>query len=248
MTIRSFGGGLFGARVGAGTPRVLALHGWGRDHADLMAVLVGDDGISLDLPGFGASPAPDTAWGAEQYAAVVASVLPQMAPRIIVVGHSFGGRVAVKLARAHPGAVGGLVLVGVPLLRLGPVRRPSLRLRIARALHRSHLLSDSRIESMRRRSGSVDYQAATGVMRQVLVRAVNEEYAADLPLVTCAVELVWGADDEAVPAEVARRAAELLPRSALTLLPGVGHHVTLQDPAAIRAAIARIDDANVPWT
>ena len=44
-------------------------------------------------------------------------MLDDLAPGAVVLGHSFGGRVAVHLAPARPDRVGALVLTGVPLVR-----------------------------------------------------------------------------------------------------------------------------------
>ncbi|NIQ53776.1 MAG: alpha/beta hydrolase, partial [Gemmatimonadetes bacterium] len=60
---------------------VLALHGWGRDGSDFDRVLAGLDAVALDLPGFGASPAPAVVTGAAGYAAMVAPVLASLPGR-----------------------------------------------------------------------------------------------------------------------------------------------------------------------
>ncbi|MDP9388251.1 MAG: alpha/beta hydrolase, partial [Actinomycetota bacterium] len=116
--LKAFAGGrLFGVAHGSGPASVLALHGWGRSAADFDAALAGLDAVALDLPGFGATPPPPQAWGGAEYAAAVAPVLDEMAPPVVVLGHSFGGRVAVHLAASRPPLVAGLVLAGVPLVR-----------------------------------------------------------------------------------------------------------------------------------
>lgn len=234
-------GRLFGASFGSARPAVLALHGWGRSSADFRSTLDGLDAVALDLPGFGATPEPPGAWGAAEYAAAVAPVLDEMATPAVVLGHSFGGRVAVHLAAAHPDRVGGLVLTGVPLVRRpdAPRRRPAPAFRIGRALHRRGLVPDARMEALRRRYGSADYRAASGVMRSVHVRAVNETYDDVLARVACPVELVWGDDDTDVPVAVAEAASRLLGDATLHLVPGAGHHTPLTAPAALREAVAR---------
>ena len=125
-------GRVFGARVGSGRPAVLALHGWRRTHTDLLGVFGELPGISIDLPGFGASPVPDGPWGSPEYATAVLPLLDELAEPRVVVGHSFGGRVAVQLAAMAPQRVGALVLTGVPLVR-GPVRPPGPGYRLLRA-------------------------------------------------------------------------------------------------------------------
>ena len=241
--LRAFANGrLFGVASGPGTPAVLALHGWGRSSADFAQTLAGLDAVALDLPGFGATPAPPEPWGAEGYAAAVAPVLDELAAPAVVVGHSFGGRVAVHLAATRPDRVAGLVLTGAPLVRRpgAAARRPALAFRAARALHRRGLLGEDRMEALRRRYGSADYRAATGVMRAVHVRVVNETYEAQLAAVTCPVELVWGDDDTEVPLGVAEAALALLPDATLRVVPGAGHDTPRTAPGALRDAIDRL--------
>ena len=234
-------GSLFGARHGSGPPTVLALHGWARDHRDFDATLDGLDAIAVDLPGFGASPAPANAWGGAEYAEAVSPVLGELAGPAVLLGHSFGGRVAVHLAASRPEQVAALVLTGVPLVRRpgARARRPAVPYRLARSLHRRGLLGERRMESLRQRYGSADYRSASGVMRGVHVRAVNETYGDQLASLTCPTELVWGDDDAEVPLAVAEAARELLPHAVLTVVPGAGHLTPLTAPGALRAAVER---------
>jgi pimeloyl-ACP methyl ester carboxylesterase len=159
---------------------------------------------------------------------------------VVVVGHSFGGRVAVHLALARAEAVGALVLTGVPLVR-DPARttgRSPWPFRAARRLHRRGLVSDGRMEALRQRYGSADYRAAGGVMREVLVKAVNEDYGDPLARLNCAVELVWGEDDDQVPVAIAEAALQACPGAALTRCPG-GHFLPVTAPGCVRDAVAR---------
>lgn len=235
-------GAIFGSRTGAGPPQVLALHGWGRSRDDFADVLAGLDAIAVDLPGFGASPAPTAPTGSAGYAAVVAEVLDEFPEPAVVVGHSFGGRVAVHLALLRPDKVRALVLVGVPLVKRtgrGRVRSP-WPYRVTRTLHRFGVVNEERMEAARQRYGSADYRAARGVMRDVLVAVVNESYEEELPRISQPVFLVWGADDRDVPPQVAESAGEIFSRSELTVLTGVGHHVCLEAPETVRAAILAV--------
>jgi pimeloyl-ACP methyl ester carboxylesterase len=229
--------GLFGERFGPVAP-VLALHGWGRSRRDWAEVLATTGGLALDLPGFGASPPPAEAMGAAGYAAAVESVLQALGGPVVVAGHSFGGRVALHLAVRRPEAVAGLVLAGVPLLRLpGAGPRVSLRYRAVRTARRLRLVPESVLEQARRRHGSADYRAAAGVMRDVLVKVVGESYEEQLAAVRCPVRLVWGEADRVVPAAVAERALGLLAVGTLTVVSGVGHDVPAQAPTALAEAI-----------
>ncbi|HWE68986.1 MAG TPA: alpha/beta hydrolase [Acidimicrobiales bacterium] len=249
--LKSFAGGrIFGATWGSGAATVVALHGWQRTHADFDGVF-GDPGftdtgsaIGLDLFGFGSTPPPPEPWGADAYARHLLPVFDgadQLAERVTVVGHSFGGRVAVRLAALAPDRVDRLVLTGAPVLS-GQGRRatPAWSFRVGRFLHRRGMIGEARMEALRQQHGSPDYRAAQGVMRGVFVTELRERAsrgADDLAAVACPVELVWGAEDAEVPPEVAERAGALLRSSTLITLPGIGHLVPTEAPAALRQAV-----------
>lgn len=244
MPLRSYLDGRVFADVADGPgPLIVALHGWGRDRHDFRDALSGYRHIRADLPGFGLSPPPPEAWGAADYAACLAAALDEcgLPGPAVVVGHSFGGRVAVCLAAARPDLAGSLVLCGVPLLR-GPGRaRPPLGYRLARSAARARLLPARRFEAIRAARGSADYNAATGVMREVLVTVVNESYEAQLRAITAPVALLWGARDRAVPPEMVGRARALLPGPVTAeVVDGAGHDVHLQEPARLTSMISAV--------
>ncbi|MDQ6614033.1 MAG: alpha/beta hydrolase [Actinomycetota bacterium] len=201
----------------------------------------GLDAVALDLPGFGSAPRPPDAWTTAQYADHVAPVLDEMAPQVVVVGHSFGGRVATHLAAAHPDRITAEVLTGVPLVRSvsGRGRSSPMSLRLAKALRRAGVLGEDRVDRLRQKYGSADYRRATGVMRGVLVRAVNESYEAPLTAFPGPVELIWGADDDQAPVAQAEAARASCRQPHLLVIPGVGHFVPRDRPQAIIDAVNR---------
>jgi pimeloyl-ACP methyl ester carboxylesterase len=258
MALSSFAGGrLWGARYGSGPPRVLALHGWARTHSDFDPVLDGMDAIALDLPGFGVTPEPPSSWATADYAAHVAQVLEEMAPGpLVVVGHSFGARVGVWLADrfpppAQPGGlnhIAALVLTGAPLAPFPGSKPPRLAMgyRVARALHRVHLVPDARMENLRRRYGSDDYRRASPLMRGVLVKSVTETatsaYAEPLQRWSQRggrVALVWGERDTVASLEGARGASGPAPDD-VKVVHGAGHLLTPVLSIELRAMIRRL--------
>jgi pimeloyl-ACP methyl ester carboxylesterase len=214
-------GGSVLAEKSGDDPRVLALHGWGRTRADWAPVLKDVPALAVDLPGFGASPEPPAAWGSREYAEQLAPLLADGGWTLL--GHSFGGRVAVQLAAGWPEAVERVVLTGVPLLRRTTSGKAPVGFRAAKWLHAKGLLSDERMEAERRKRGSADYRAAHGVMRDTLVRLVNEDYRALLPDVKAPVSMVWGAQDTAAPLAVAKEAVTLFPSATLVVSESSGH-------------------------
>lgn len=234
MALRSFGP-IF-AEV-EGEPRILALHGWGRRGADFGSALRGLGYVAPDLPGFGASPAPPEAVGAEGYALSLQPIVESLAPDAILVGHSFGGRIAAVLAATHPERFAGVILTGVPLLKWTSSSTPPLLYRLGHWAHRHSLLPEATMERLRSRYGSHDYRSANGVMRDVLVKAVNEQYADFLPRLKAPVILLWGAEDSEVPLAIAEKAASTIPHARLQVVAGAGHLLPVTHPGELRQAV-----------
>lgn len=234
-------GSVFAEILGDGPPHVLALHGWGRRGADFRASLADIPAIAPDLPGFGASPPPSDVIGANGYATILREILDEFDRPPVLVGHSFGGRIAVCMAARWPDQVGSLVLTGSPLLRNSAPKRPSLSYRLIRSLHRIGLVSDLRMEQIRRSRGSVDYRAASGVMRDILVKVIAETYGPELAELRTPTHLIWGEQDTEVPVAVAERTMGILTQTGvrveLTLLEGVGHHVPQEAPDRLRSVV-----------
>ena len=229
-------GRVIAERIGEFPPRVVALHGWGRTGADFVPVLAGLDAVSIHLPGFGPTTVPDSVWGTSEYAELVADAIRPFAP-VVIVGHSFGGRVAVRLAARHPELISGLVLTGAPLVRLAPTGKPKLSYRLAKWANRVGILSDTAMESRRRQAGSADYNAAQGIMRDIMVKTVNESYDDDLARIATPTWMVWGENDTAAPTAAGKVASERIRGAHWTVVPGEAHLLTPGLGAAVRAAV-----------
>ena len=245
--LQAYGDGrLFGESYGEGPVRVLWLHGWARTSADFRAcaTLLASHGVAsvaLDLPGFGTSPAPDVPGGARHYAELIESTVAEIGDRpIVLVGHSFGGRIATVEAARHHEHLRAVVLSGVPLLRSATSSTPPTAYRVLRWLHGRGFVNDQRMERARRRYGSSDYKNASGIIRDVLVITVNESYDDELSAITVPVSMVWGSNDTAAPVPMMTRASSMLhcPHS-IEILEGVGHMVPIEAPQALVDAVMK---------
>ena len=241
-------GKVFGDHCEGSNSLVVFLHGWARTKEDFSEVISGlrslessPTMLSLDLPGFGSSPEPDHPCGTDWYGDVVAQVVAEYIEAkseltsVYLVGHSFGGRVAMQVAgRGLLESLRGVLLTGVPLVRLSEPAPPPWSYRIVRVLAQKGLLPASVLESARKRRGSSDYLRSSGVMREVFVRTVNEDYRELLRSYCGDLTLVWGELDAAVPVEVARRICEhSCGTTTLEIVPGTGHLLPTERPTAL---------------
>lgn len=84
------------------------------------------------------------------------------------------------------------------------------------------------LENLRKRHGSADYLAASPLMRQTLVRTVNEDLAPLLPKIKAEVLLIWGENDDATPLSDGKRMEKEMPDAALVVIENAGHYAFLE--------------------
>jgi pimeloyl-ACP methyl ester carboxylesterase len=215
------------------------LHGWGRSLDGLRPLgelLAGSCQVVLiDLPGFGNSPLPSAAsnagggWTTVDYTERVKSFLDQEGiARCALLGHSFGGRIAVRLAARYPESVEGVVLVGTAGLKRERTLLEESRIRLIRAFVSSAKWVDGTFGTrffqhyLANRFGSRDYQAA-GELRRTLVKTVNEDLTSEAHSIQQPTLLLWGARDGETPLDVARNFNRLIRNSKLHIFPNKGH-------------------------
>lgn len=227
--------------MGQGEP-VLILHGWGSNaqvHQAMMEQLSKKYFvIAPDLPGFGKSQEPKTPFSVDDYADTVLEFLKAFAPKTIsLIGHSFGGRIIIKLAnRELPFALRRIVLIDSAGIRPQPTKKRSLRQKCYKAgkwfLSRKPLvkLFPDALEKLRVRFGSADYAAASPMMRQCLVKAVNEDLRPLLPGIHAPTLLIWGENDTATPVSDAQIMEAAIPDAGLALIQNAGHYSFLDQP------------------
>lgn len=115
---------LFVRALGHGEDVALLLHGWPQDGSSWrrVAPLLVDAGyrvVAPDLKGFGRSEAPRTGYDAATLADEISQLIKGLhAERVVLVGHDWGGVIAVATAFRHPGRVQALVVASAPLRRL----------------------------------------------------------------------------------------------------------------------------------
>lgn len=229
-----------------GKPVVL-LHGWGSSAALMEPVARGLADrwriYNVDLPGHGTAPVPGEAMDLDDHAAAVAALVREVAPGgAALVGHSNGGRIAMRLATrpATAALAKRLVLVSPSGIRRKRTLRYAIRKSLASALKAPFSLLPGRLRELGldwlrhslvwRMLGSSDYRNVEGVMRQIFVSLVNTYVEDDLPRLAVPVLVFRGTRDEAVTADQVRRLVSLVPDAGLVQLPGAGHYGFLDAP------------------
>ena len=207
---------------------VLLLHGWGQNIQ--MMRPIGDNLCSnhritiIDFPGFGESDEPSTPWTIDDYSLLIENLVRELNIRKpIVMGHSFGGRVAIHFSSNNP--IEKLVLFGSPCIREN--KKLPLSTRILKKLKTLPGM-DKLGEEMKKYIGSRDYKAASPIMRQTLVNVINEDLSSYARKIEEPTLLIWGEADTEAPVDDARELEKIMIDAALIILPGT-HYAYLEN-------------------
>ncbi len=207
---------------------ILLLHGWGQN-IDMMLPLGNEfchkSRITiLDLPGFGQSEEPTKPWTIHDYKDIIKKLVTKLKIKDpIIMGHSFGGRIAIDYASDNK--VSKLVLFGSPCIRKN--QKISLKLRILKVLVKIPILNIIG-KKVKKHIGSPDYRNASSIMRQILVNVVNEDLSNQAKMITCPTLLIWGTNDQEAPIEEAFELEQLIKDSALIKIEGATHYAYLE--------------------
>lgn len=209
-------------------PDILLLHGWGQNIE--MMKPIGDNFCDrfritiLDFPGFGQSDEPKEKWTIEKYVRMLELFAEKLnIKKPIVIGHSFGGRVAIKFSSRNP--IDKLVLFGSPCIRIQ--ENLSLSVKILKKLKKLPGLNGIG-EYMKKFIGSRDYKAASPIMRQTLVEVVNEDLSKYAREIDAPTLLIWGLNDEEAPLSDAKELEKIMLDAALITMPGT-HYAYLEN-------------------
>lgn len=238
-------------------PTAVFIHGAQHDGfvwAQLLRALAGAgrNVIAPDLPGHGQSggaPLPSIESMADWLLALLDKAGVGETAEIRLVGHSMGSLVALEAAARAPQRIRRLVMIGsaVPM-PVAPMLLAAARDDAARAMALINRWSHSP-RAWRGACGGAGLWLPALNLR-IMERqppgtlytdlAACDTYLGGMAAVArlrCPVTLIAGQADRMTPVKTARNLAAALPRSRLTELPGVGHALMAEAPAAVRAAI-----------
>jgi pimeloyl-ACP methyl ester carboxylesterase len=233
-------------------PTLVCLHGWGgskESFAELRKELanVHITILTPDLPGFGDEAEPETPWTVDDYANWVESYIhANVQGPFMLLGHSHGGRISIKLAVRNSLPVDHLILcaaagirhprhlkriMGLTLAKSGAFFLAIPGLRKLKPLGKKVLYKLVRVH---------DYEKASAVMRQTLIEVSREDLRSLLPKITQPTDIFWGTADGMTPYGDGKIMDREIPHSEFHGYGGTRHGVHKERAAEIAHLIADI--------
>lgn len=221
---------------------VLLLHGWGCDGRvfdELASLLEKKYTVyNLDLLGFGKSEEPPHPFTLDEYVDYLANFVKDqkiLAPTII--GHSFGGRIAIRYARDQ--AVNKLILIdsaGIKPKNLLFIKAKILKYKCQKKWYKL-TKNISKFQELIQNSGSTDYKNATPIMKKTLSLITQTYLEKDLKKITTESLLIWGKKDATTPYQEGLKMHKLLKNSGIVAIEKAGHFPFLEQKKVVMAVI-----------
>lgn len=232
-------------KAGSGKQTLVLLHGWGGSWGSWTPII---DKLktkftvyALDLPGFGLSNITRP-YTTRDYADSLVSFFAKNAiNKPVVIGHSFGGQIACRLAIDYPENLGGLILVDAAIVRnnhipvLLNIAVAELGKRIITKTPLKHFYRQLRNHYYRlRRMETSDYHRIEDnpPLSQTLSQIMRENLLPVCYKITVPTLLIWGEKDptELTPVKHAREIHHIIKNSKLVVIPEAGHFSYLDAP------------------
>ena len=227
--------------VGSG-PVLIFLHGW-QDNLHSFDSLISFFSknwrlIRIDLPGFGASEKPRSAWSLDEYVNFVSDFIEKLKlENYILIGHSFGGRIIIKGESIGKFQAKKVVLIGSAGIKKRKTAK-NIFLYILAKLGKFItvfppfcLFRDKLRKKLYGFSGS-DYVNA-GSLKDTFVKIINEDLSQNAKKIKIPVLLIWGEGDTETPLSDGEKFSQYIKNSKLEVVAGVGHFVHKENPKKV---------------
>ena len=211
------------------------LHGWGVDSKlwfKIVPELINQNYslYFIDLPGFGQSQVPDSIYDVDDYKKIVYEFIKKLGlKKINLIGHSFGGRIAIKIAAENPDFLEKIILVGAAgiahdsrkkklLTIISKFIRPILKPSFMQALRKKFylLIGSEYLENEK--------------LSKIFSKVVSENLTRLLTLIKKPTLIIWGKKDNVTPLYYGELMNKLIPKSKLIIFEKAGHFSFLDAP------------------
>lgn len=226
-------------------PEVYVLHGWSVDpnnQEKWQPFLLALDDLEvsthfLNIPGL-SSPL-DEVWNMSNFVAWLESQLPSEKP-VILIGHSFGGHLAIRFAAEYPHRVAKLVLIDSSGLRdkalIPTIKR--IVFWIAAKVGKLFFNIPAARTLLYKLARERDYNTAPPLLKRTMSTILDEEVHSELSKILCPTLIVWGEHDKVTPIKFAFYKKNQIKNSQLKIIKGARHSPHFTDVPATAQAVA----------
>ena len=205
---------------------IVFLHGWGLSGESFNRIIskLGDDVsiLKIDLFGFGKSGLPQKYFDTYEYAYHIFLLIKKLnINQVVLVGHSFGGRLAILLSSVFDIKIEKLFLcASAGLVRFDLINWFKIKkFKLAKWCVKKKIFKEKYLD----RFGSRDYKNAGLELRQVMSNVVNQDLSKWVMKINCETTMVWDKNDKETGYWICKKLKRFISTSNVIIYKTGGH-------------------------
>lgn len=229
--------------------KILILHGWTYSTKKWGEIinLLENKGFEVLLPNIpGLTQEIEKPWTITDYLIWLKKIVEKEKGKIILVGHSNGGRISIAFAQKYPEKLSNLILIDSAGIYHNDFTRKIKRIffrnlaKIGKKLTKSQTLRALLYKIV----GERDYYDATEVQRKTMVNMISQDLTNIFPDIKIPVTIIWGRDDKVTPLEDGIFMNKNIPGSKLFVIENARHSPMFTNPFEVAKIIQEETNGN----
>lgn len=231
--------------------KVYIIHGWSYsiDKYQKLSELLETKGLKtflLKVPGLTEKMNTDKIWGIEDYVKWLKGILDQekdpaspQGGKVILIGHSNGGRIALNFALKYPQKLHKLVLIdsaGIYHNEL-PIRAKRIIFSALAKIGKKLTSSEDLKNLLYRLTGERDYKNASTQMGKVMNNLIKSDASLNLSKITIPTLIIWGDEDKVLSLQDGEKMQKQIKNSKLKIVQGARHSPQFTNPEEVAEII-----------
>jgi pimeloyl-ACP methyl ester carboxylesterase len=211
---------------GEGSKLIVLLHGWGASsnlmmplYTKLSSVNMNCKYLFIDFPPFGKSTEPIEPWSLKDYQTLTEEIIKEVsekADNIIIMAHSFGGRVAIRLAGNKDFQIDKMLLFAPAGIK--PKLSVKNKINILKYKYNKKIKIKKALTF-----GSTDYKILSPIMKKTFINVINEDLTQDCEKITAKSFIFFGDKDKETPLYMGKILKKKIPDSNLVVIKNGDH-------------------------
>jgi pimeloyl-ACP methyl ester carboxylesterase len=212
-------------------PTLIILHGWqsSKEKWQVVKENLEKQGLKVivpDLPGFKKENELNRSWNLDNYLRWFEKFSSEISEPFFLLGHSFGGRMAIKFAAQHPEKLKGLILVSAAGIKHKKTFKQNLFFKMAKTGKKFSFLpffSFFRKAFYKFIVREKDYARAQGFLKETFKKIIAEDLTPYFLKIKISTLIIWGEKDKMTSLSDAYLMNKKIPNSKLEILKKIGH-------------------------
>lgn len=224
--------------MGAMKKKIFILHGWTKkiDQWKPFVEYLKEDRFSVTLlkvPGLTAKT--DKPWTLDDYVEWLKNILYKQKDKVILIGHSNGGRIALAFAQKYQEKLDTLVLIdsaGITQNQV-PLTTKRLAFKLIAKIGKRITSSVKLKNLLYKLAGEIDYKNSDELMKKTMVNLISVNLKPALSKITCPTVIIWGEHDRIIPLSDGKFINEIIKHSKLYIIKEARHSPQYTHPEIV---------------